>query len=50
MNECFTDPIFSNFRVERKRLTKEGVQKRKEKVLRDRLINSVSGDLQISEN
>ena len=25
MNECFTDPIFRNFSVERKRLTKEGV-------------------------
>ena len=38
MNECFTDLIFGNFRVERKRLTKEGVQKRKEKMLRDRLV------------
>ena len=38
MNECFTDPIFGNFRVERKRLTKDRVRKRKEKVLRDRLV------------
>ena len=38
MNECFIDPIFGNFSVERKRLTKEGVKKRKEKVLRDRLV------------
>ena len=38
MNECFTDPIFRNFSVERKRLTKEGMWKRKEKVLRDRLV------------
>ena len=30
MNECFTDPIFGNFSVERKKKTREGVQKRKE--------------------
>ena len=38
MNECFTDPIFENFSVERKRLTKKEWWKRKEKVLRDRLV------------
>ena len=38
MNECFTDPIFRNFRVERKRVVKAGVQRRKEKALRDRLV------------
>ena len=27
MNECFTDPIFGNFRVERKRAVKVGVQR-----------------------
>ena len=38
MNECFTDPIFGNFRVERKRQTRAGVWKRKEKALRERLV------------
>ena len=38
MNEYFTDPIFGNFRVERKKGSKSGVQRRKEKVLRDRLV------------
>ena len=38
MNECFTDLIFGNFSVERKRVVKEGVQKRKEEALRDRLV------------
>ena len=38
MNECFTDLIFGNFSVERKRAVKEGVQKRKEEALRDRLV------------
>ena len=27
MNECFTDPIFGNFSVERKRAVKEGGEK-----------------------
>ena len=48
MNECFTDPILRNFSVERKRQMRVGVWKRKEKGLRDRLVNSVSGDLQIT--
>ena len=38
MNECFTDPIFGNLRVERKRVVKVGVQRRKEKALRERLV------------
>ena len=38
MNECFTDPIFGNFNVERKRAVKEGVRKRKEERLRERLV------------
>ena len=38
MNESFTDPIFGNFSVERKRAVKEGVRKRKEKKLRERLV------------
>ena len=39
MNECFTDPIFGNFSVERKKKTREGVWKRKEKKLRERLVS-----------
>ena len=38
MNECFTDPIFGNFSVERRRAVKEGVRKRKEERLRERLV------------
>ena len=38
MNECFTNPIFRNFSIERKRQTREGVQKRKEGSLRQRLV------------
>ena len=38
MNECFTDPIFGNFSVERWRVVKEGVRKRKEETLRERLV------------
>ena len=38
MNECFTDPIFGNFRVERKRAVKVGVRRRKEKALKERLV------------
>ena len=38
MNECFTDPIFGNFSVERKRKVKEEVIKRKEERLRERLV------------
>ena len=51
MNECFIDPIFRNFSVERKKKMREGVWKRKEK-LRERLINysvsTVSSDLQVA--
>ena len=38
MNECFTDTIFVNFSVERKKAMKEGIRKRKEKQLRERLV------------
>ena len=38
MNECFTDPIFGNFRVERKKAVKVGVRRRKEKALSERLV------------
>ena len=52
MNECFTDPILRNFSVERKKKTREGERKRKEKKLRERLVsysvNSVSSDLQVA--
>ena len=37
MNEYISDPIFGNFSVERKRKTREGMRKRKEK-LRERLV------------
>ena len=47
MNECFTDPIFGNFSVERKRKVKEGVGKRKEEV-EGKVSYSVSGDLKIT--
>ena len=51
MNECFIDPIFGNFSVERKKKMREGVWKRKEK-LRERLVNysvnTVSSDLQVA--
>ena len=52
MNECFTDPIFRNFSVERKKKMREGVRKRKEKKLRERLdsysVSTVSSDLQVA--
>ena len=38
MNESFIDPIFGNFSAERKREVRQGVQKRKEKKLRERLV------------
>ena len=38
MNECFTDPIFGNFSVKRKKAVKAGVRKRKEEQLRERLV------------
>ena len=37
MNECFTDPIFGNFSVEKKRETRQVVRKRREERLRQRL-------------
>ena len=52
VNECFTDLIFGNFSVERKKRTREGVWKRKEKKLRERLVSysvsTVSSDLQVT--
>ena len=49
MNECFTDPIFRNFRVERKRkAVKAGVRQRKEKEVEGKVSYSVSCDLQIT--
>ena len=38
MNECFTDPIFGHFSVERKKAVKQEVRKRKEEQLRERLV------------
>ena len=38
VNEWFTDMIFGNFSVERKRQPREGIQKRKEERLRERLV------------
>ena len=38
MNECFTDPIFGNFSVEKKRETRQVMQKRTEERLRQRLV------------
>ena len=38
MSEYFTDPIFGNFSVERKKKMREGVHKRKEKKLREMLV------------
>ena len=53
MNDCFTDMIFRNFSVERKKKMREGVWKRKKKKkLRERLVSysvsTVSSDLQIA--
>ena len=41
INECFTDPIFGNFSVERKRETRQVVQKRKEERLRERAMLAI---------
>ena len=38
INECFTDPIFGNYSVERKKGWKRAVQERKEGKLRERLV------------
>ena len=49
MNECFTDPIFGNFSVERKRAVKAGVRKKEEGgEVEGKVSYSVSGDLQIT--
>ena len=38
MNEWFTDPVFGNFSVEKKRETRRVVRKRTEERLRQRLV------------
>ena len=38
MNECFTDPIFGNFSVERKKAVKAGVRRKEEEKLKERLV------------
>ena len=48
MNECFTDPIFGNFSVERKRAVKEGGEKEEGGEVEGKVSYSVSGDLQIT--
>ena len=48
MNECFTDPIFGNFSVERKKAVKEWDQKEEERAVKGKVSYSVSGDLQIT--
>ena len=48
MNECFTDPIFGNFRVERKRAVKAGGLEEEREGIEGKVSYSVSGDLQIT--
>ena len=48
MKECFTDPIFGNFRVERKRVVKCGGSEEEREGLEGKVSYSVSGDLQIT--
>ena len=49
MNECFTDPIFGNFSVERKRVVKQGGGQKKEgEDIEVKVSYSVRGDLQIT--
>ena len=48
MNECFTDPIFGNFSVERKKAVKEGDQKEEGGAVEGKVSYSVGGDLQIT--
>ena len=45
MNECFTDPIFRNFSVERKREVRQAVQGEE---VEGEVSYSVGGDLQIT--
>ena len=47
MNECFTDPIFGHFSVERKMQMRVGVEEKGEGV-EGEVSYSVSGDLQIT--
>ena len=46
MNECFTDPIFGNFSVERKRKVRGG--EKEEGEVEGKVSYSVSGDLKIT--
>ena len=48
MNEYFTDPIFGNFSVQRKKAVKEGGQKEEGGAVEGKVSYSVSGDLQIT--
>ena len=48
MNECFTDPIFGNFSVERKRKVKEGGEKEEGGKVEGKVSYSVSGYLKIT--
>ena len=48
MNECFTDPMFRNFSVERKRQMRAGVQEEEGEGVEGQVSYSVSGDLQIT--
>ena len=48
MNECFTDPIFGNFRVERKKAVKGGGTEEEREGLEGKVSYSVSSDLQIT--
>ena len=48
MNECFTDPIFGNFSVERKRAGEAGGAKEEGEEVEGKVSYSVSGDLQIT--
>ena len=48
MNECFTDPIFGNFSVERKRKVSMG--KRQEEKLRERLVIQLAVTCKLLKN
>ena len=48
MNECFTDPIFGNFSVEKKRETRQVGAKEDRGEAKTEVSYSVSDDLQIT--
>ena len=48
MNECFSDPIFGNFRVEKKRVVKAGGAEEEREGIEGKVSYSVSSDLQIT--